>query len=458
MYKLNRDRLVQRIKDYNVAPNSLLVLQGNTSASVEVDDTDKDRIFRQESNFHYLFGVDIADCFGIINVRTNKTYLIIPKHDESYAVWHGKVHDLEWYSQKYLIEDIIYITDTLKISSIFANIDNIHIIGTPNIYTKRTLPQINLTNLGLDPNAYNHLIRRDVLYHAICDIRVIKTDYEIEVLHKINKISSDAHCQVMKQCKPTMSEGELAMIFGLECTKKGAKHLAYPSIVGSGVNSAILHYVENDQAFKDGDLVLCDMGSELEGYASDITRTFPVSGKFTPKQADIYNLVLKAQTSVITQIIPGIDWSSMHYLSLKVICDGLYDYGLIQGDKSEVDDNYKEIAKYFMPHGIGHLMGKDVHDVGQAGHIAYCRKPNTILARGMVLTVEPGIYFIEPLLESGYKNETISKYLNKVMIDQYLDFGGIRIEDDIVVTDSGCVVLTTAPKTIAEIEQLMASN
>jgi Xaa-Pro dipeptidase len=444
MFKLNRDRLIERIKEYNVPNNSVVLLQGNKY--IGIDDTDKEFDFRQESNFHYLFGVTEADCFGMIDILNKKSILLVPKRDTKYAVWNGKILDLDWYYQTYDVDDVIYTSDIDKIKSIIKADSSILIIGTPNIYTKKTLPEINLDELGIKD--YVHLLRRDVLYHAICDIRVIKTNLEIDLLQHINKVSSDAHIKVMKSCKSGMIEDELAMIFYQEC-------LAYQSIVGTGTNSAILHYCNNTETIKDGDLVLCDMGCEMNLYASDITRTFPANGKFTDKQKEIYNIVLKAQNTVINLIKPGIDWSDMHWKSLEIICDGLYNLDLIQGDLNEVCTHYKDIAKYFMPHGIGHFMGKDVHDVGSANTVAYTRNKGTILKKGMVLTVEPGIYFIEPLLNEGYRDEIISKYLNREKIDQYLDFGGIRIEDDIVVTSDGSINLTSAPKTVEDIEEIM---
>jgi Xaa-Pro aminopeptidase len=180
--------------------------------------------------------------------------------------------------------DVVYITETDKIKNLFEGANEIHVIGTPNIYTKRTLPEIDLKDLGFDnSDEYYHLIRRDVLYRAICDTRNIKLDEEINAVREANRISSDAIRIVLKSCKIGMYENELACIFSQKCSSQGSFSLAYPSIVGSGENSAILHYVDNNKKISDGDLVLCDMGCEYRGYASDITRTFPANGRFTDK-------------------------------------------------------------------------------------------------------------------------------------------------------------------------------
>jgi Xaa-Pro dipeptidase len=201
---------------------------------------------------------------------------------------------------------------------------------------------------------------------------------------------------------------------------------------------------------RDGDLVLVDMGAESNCYASDITRTFPANGKFTQKQKDIYLIVLGAQVRVIESMRPGVKWSDMHKIALEIVVDGLTHLDIIIGNPDLISENYLELGACFMPHGIGHFMGKDVHD----NSVAYCRKEKTILQEGMVLTVEPGIYFIKSLLVRK-KSEPIGRFLNYKKLQDYMDFGGIRIEDNIVITKDGNFNLTTVPKELDAIEKIM---
>ena len=236
----------------------------------------------------------------------------------------------------------------------------------------------------------------------------------------------------MKACKPGMYEYQLEAELQHTFMRSGARFAAYNSIVGSGDNACILHYVDNNRQMKAGDLVLIDAGCELEHYASDITRTFPVSGKFSPEQKAIYQLVLDAQAAAIEQIKPGNHWNDPHEASVKVITEGLQSLGLLKGKVATLINNEK--YKQFYMHRIGHWLGMDVHDVGDYKISGEGR----VLEAGMVMTVEPGIY-IAP------DDKTAPKKWRGI---------GVRIEDDVVITKDGCEVLSAdVPKSIKEIEK-----
>ena len=273
------------------------------------------------------------------------------------------------------------------------------------------------------------------LEHLLHDMRLFKSAAEVKVMARAGKISAEAHCRAMKRARRGGYEYNLEAELIHTFMEHGARSTAYPSIVGGGANGCILHYIENSAPLKEGDLVLIDAGCELDCYASDITRTFPVSGKFSPEQKALYNVVLDAQYAAIDAVRPGNHWNHPHEAALKVLTQGLIDLGLLSGslDNAIASEAYKP----FFMHRTGHWLGLDVHDVGDYKVGDAWRQ----LEPGMALTVEPGLY-IAP------DNENVEEKWRGI---------GIRIEDDVVVTKDGCRVLTDAvPKTVADIEALMA--
>ncbi|MGD8556571.1 MAG: M24B family metallopeptidase, partial [Chromatiales bacterium] len=244
-----------------------------------------------------------------------------------------------------------------------------------------------------------------------------------------------AHRQLLKKCRPGLQEYQLQADFEHACSSKGATRQAYPSIVGGGNNACILHYVENNARLEEGDLVLVDAGCELDCYASDITRTFPVNGKFSEPQRLLYQLVLDAQHAAIDAVHPGNSWHAPHEAAVKVLTRGLVKLGLLKGQPARLVR--KEAYSKFYMHKTGHWLGMDVHDVGDYKIDGEWR----MLEPGMVLTIEPGLYIPEGMRGVAKKWQGI----------------GIRIEDDVLVTRDGHDVLTSdAPKEIDEIEALMA--
>ncbi len=277
------------------------------------------------------------------------------------------------------------------------------------------------------------LVALDRMIHAM---RLIKSEAELEVMRRAASISCRAHMRAMMVCKSGLFEHNLEAEILHECGMRGARFQAYNPIVGSGDNACILHYNDNNAPLKDGDLVLIDAGCEVDNYASDITRTFPVSGKFSPEQKAIYEIVLEAQQKAVEAVQPGNTWNQSHDVTVQVITEGLVKLGLLKGDVDQLieDGGYKP----FYMHRAGHWIGMDVHDVGDYKVDGEWRK----LEPGMVMTVEPGIY-IAP------DNQDVDARWRGI---------GIRIEDDIAVTATGHENLTDfVPKTVAEIESLMAS-
>ena len=265
------------------------------------------------------------------------------------------------------------------------------------------------------------------------DMRLIKDQHELGTMRRAANISTEAHRRAMRATRPGLREYEVEAEIVHEFRRRGAQAPAYTPIVAGGANSCVLHYLQNDAILKDGELLLIDAGCELDGYASDITRTFPIGGKFAGPQRDIYEMVLAAQTAAIAEVKPGTEWESPHNAAVKVLAQGMVDLGLCKGtvDSAIESGDYR---RFFM-HRTGHWLGLDVHDAGD-----YKRNGKWVEFKpGMVLTVEPGCY-VRP-------GEGVPEKFWNI---------GVRIEDDALVTGSGCEIITAAaPKKIEDIESLM---
>lgn len=263
-------------------------------------------------------------------------------------------------------------------------------------------------------------------------MRLVKDEAELAIMQRAADIASAGHARAMHACRPGMAEYELEAELSYEFRKRGADGHAYSPIVAGGANACVLHYVDNNKLLNDHTLVLIDAGCEVEGYAADITRTFPVSGRFTPAQKDVYEIVLAAQTAAINATAPGRHFMEAHDAAVRVLTQGLVDLKLLTGDVDTLIEK-GDFRRFYM-HRTGHWLGLDVHDAGEYK----IGDDWTTLQPGMTVTVEPGLY-IRPGAD----------------IPAELAGIGIRIEDDVRVTADGCDVYTTAPKTVAEIEEVM---
>lgn len=269
------------------------------------------------------------------------------------------------------------------------------------------------------------------------EMRLFKDEYESAIMLRAGQISAGAHARAMRYAKPGVYEYELEAELLHEFRRHGAQFPAYTPIVASGPNACVLHYNANNRRVQDGDLVLIDAGCELDGYASDITRTFPANGRFSKPQRELYELVLAAQQAAFDAIAPGRKYHDAHDAAVRVLAQGMLDFGLLQGTLDEVLAE-KRFTQFYM-HGTGHWIGMDVHDVGLYRDVVREEKPSRLLQPGMAMTVEPGIY-VRPA---------------PGVPEQYWNIG-IRIEDDVIVREGGYQLLTgDAPKAVAEIEALM---
>jgi len=461
LFATNRKRLVTELQNKSVSQNSYVVMEGGKEQAQYSSDTEY--VFRQESYFQWCFGVTEAGCQGAIEVSTGRTILFVPRLPEVYEVWQGKIHPPTHFAEKYGVEECYY-TDEIKSVLDGKNVSEIHTLKGVNTDSGST------TEAAFFEGISDFKVNTEVLFEVITELRVIKTEAELEVLRFANRVSSEAHKEIMRRIRPGWFEYQAESLFKYWCyTFGGCRHVSYTCIGASGENGAVLHYghagAPNDKLIRDGDMCLFDMGGEYYCYASDITCSFPVNGKFTEMQKNIYNAVLNSNRAVQAALKPGVSWVDMHLLADRVHLEELVKIGLIQGD---VDEMMKvRLGALFMPHGLGHFMGHDVHDVGgysegtperssEAG-LRSLRTART-MQKGMVITTEPGIYFNETTITKAYDNPEWNKFLVKSEIDKYMNFGGVRIEDDVVITDTGIENLTKVPREIEEIESLMAEG
>jgi Xaa-Pro aminopeptidase len=275
------------------------------------------------------------------------------------------------------------------------------------------------------------------------EMRVLKSPDEVEIMQRAADIAAEAHVEAMKSVRAGMMEYEVEAMLEAYFRKHGASGSSYTSIVGGGGNATVLHYIDNKDQLKDGDLLLVDAGAEYKGYASDITRTFPINGKFSDAQRDIYDLVLKCQKSCVDMVRPGVRLEDLKTHSIEVLTEGMVELGLLKGEPKKLIEE-KKYMQFYM-HNLGHYLGIDVHDAGRY----YFKGESRPAEAGMVMTIEPGLY-ISPdtsRIPDGFNKDIPAKYLGI----------GVRIEDDVCVTDNGARVLThKVPKEREEIEALMA--
>ncbi|KAF9294807.1 hypothetical protein BGZ74_011086 [Mortierella antarctica] len=415
----------------------------------ERHDTDVELEFRQESNFYYITGYNEPNAHVMYDLKTRKLTLIVYAMPEDNIAWLGTPLT----ESELLVQ---YDVDEIRSSS-----DLVKVLNGSNVSTLHTLRREDV------PAGVHLTIDTTRLADALVNARMYKSAYEIEHMRKINHISSNAHIECMKRAKHCKNETELEAIFRYETWRFGARFQAYTPIVAAGTAAATLHYTRNNRPFaKDrGQLCLLDCGAELDCYASDITRTIPLSGKFEGDARVLYEIVLDMTNQCLAAVKPGVEWEDIHRLSLRVGAEGLQRAGVLKQEYSVEEMTRHHVPNLFFHCGVGHMMGLDVHDVGgypaeverlQEPGIRYLRMRRP-LEVGFVVTVEPGIYFTEFLLSEAKKKPELAKYIDwDVLESRFQPLGGVRIEDCVVVTETGHDNLTTVPKEIAEIEALMA--
>jgi Xaa-Pro aminopeptidase len=406
------------------------------AASESVRNRDIHFPYRQDSDFYYLTGFSEPEAVAVLAPgREHGEYLLFCRErDPEREVWDGKRAGQEGAIEAYGADDSFPI-DTLDdiVPGILEKCDRV-------FYTMGANPEFDDHVFGW-VNGLRHKSRAGArvpkefvaLEHLLHDMRLYKSAVEIETMDTAVAVSVEAHERAIRRCRPGMTEFQIEAEYLHTFRSHGAVP-SYPPIVAGGANACILHYVENKDTLRDGDLLLIDAGAEYGLYAADITRTFPVNGKFSGPQRAIYELVLAAQAAAIHKVRPGNHWDEPHAAAVRVLTEGLVDLGLLKGEVDKLIEE-KTYRKYYM-HRSGHWLGLDVHDVG-----AYkVNEQWRTLEPGMVLTVEPGLYLAET-------TKGVKKRFHNI---------GVRIEDDVLVTADGCRVLSAAlPKAVDAIEAMM---
>ncbi len=417
-----------------VEPGSIII---QPNAPERVRNRDVYYPFRSDSDFYYLSGFpEPESVLVLVPDRPQGEFLLFCREkDAEQETWHGRRAGLEGACAEYGADDAFPITDLDDIlPGLLENKERIYYtMGRYVEFDQRLVSWLNrVTSKG---RAGVHAPDQFVsLGHVVHEMRLFKSSQELKAMRRAAKIAAEAHKRAMAVCRPGMREYQVEAEL-LHCfMQHGARAPAYPSIVGSGANSCILHYTENTATMKDGDLLLIDAGAEYDYYASDVTRTFPVGGEFSEAQRLAYEIVLEAQAAAIAEVRPGNGWNEPHEAAVEVITRGLVDLGILKGRLRKLID--AEAYRPYYMHKTGHWLGMDVHDVGDYKLADEWR----IFEPGMVTTIEPGLYFAASIRDLPQAWWNI----------------GIRIEDDVLVTETGHEVLTIeAPKSVDDVHTAM---
>ncbi len=429
-YEKRRKQLMQKI-----GSKGIVILPSTPAAR---RNSDCEYIYRPHSDLYYLTGFEEPETVLILAPkRTDGEFILFNRtRDRAREIWDGHRAGQTGACDVYGADQSFSISELEKmLPELLEGREEIHYaLGNDKVFDQTLLDALTKARGKVRSGLNAPMVLMDIT-ETLHEMRLIKSPAEIALMRKAAEISAQAHIRAMKFCKPGMNEYQLEAEIVHEFQRNGARHCAYSSIVGSGANTCVLHYINNDQVIKNGDLILVDAGSEYHCYASDITRTFPANGKFSTEQRAIYELVLKSQLAGIKAARAGAAFPVMQNAIVKIITQGLIDLGILKGRLDELIA--KEAYFPFYMHKSGHWLGLDVHDVGRYKVNGKWRT----LQPGMVLTVEPGIYISADIPGVHKKWHNI----------------GVRIEDDIVITAKGNDILSkNVPKQIADIEALMA--
>src|SRR5436190_2684354 len=445
-YDLPRRVMIKpQLKEFmrRIERNSVAIIPAAREA---VRSHDTNYRYRQNSDFFYLTGFEEPEAIAVIAPSRDKKFtLFVRPRDLEQEIWNGYRAGVEGAVADYSADEALPINEfDEKLPEILDGPSVLYYAfghTTPEMDQKiiRQLTLMRESNRKpLEPPAM--IVDPTSILH---EMRVLKSPEEVEIMQRAADIAAEAHVEAMKSVRPGLMEYEVEAMLEAYFRKHGASGSSYTSIIGGGGNATVLHYIDNKDELKDGDLLLVDAGAEYKGYASDITRTFPTNGNFTDAQRDIYDLVLKCQKSCVDMVRPGVRLEDLKTHSIEVLTEGMVELGLLKGDPGKLIEE-KKYMQFYM-HNLGHYLGIDVHDAGRY----YFKGESRPAEAGMVMTIEPGLY-ISP------DTSRIPEGFNKDIPEKYLGIG-VRIEDDVCVTDNGARVLTNkVPKEREEIETLMA--
>ncbi len=393
--------------------------------------------YRQDSDFLYLTGFEEPEAIAVLTPGRDRQYtLFVRPRDPEREIWDGRRAGVEGAKRNFGAQESFPVAEfSEKLQEILDGSEMLYYrLGVREDLDQLIIAKIaSMRSLNRKPiHPPQTIVDPATIIH---EMRVIKSSEEIDLMQRAADIAAEAHCEAMKAVRPGMKEYEVEALIEQVFRRSGAAGPSYTSIVGAGPNATILHYINNDGELRDGELLLIDAGAEYKGYASDITRTFPINGRFSKAQREIYDLVLNTQMSCVEKVRPGITHDQLKQHSIEMLTEGMVRLGLLKGEPKQLIEE-KKYEQFYM-HGLGHMLGIDVHDVGRY----YFDGESRALEPGVVMTVEPGLYIAPNTTD---------------VPEQYLGIG-IRIEDDVLCTPTGPRVLTSkVPKQPDEIEALMA--
>ncbi|SCU78738.1 LADA_0A07250g1_1 [Lachancea dasiensis] len=422
-----------------------LFIAGGTLESIKYCDQTKP--FRQNRYFYYLTGVDIPGSSLILDFPTEKLTLLLPDVDDDDVMWSGLPMSVDEAYEKFDVDQVLYMKD---LDAEFEKKAGYKLYTTD----KDGVPSSKLSEklISADPD----------LFYALDEARMIKDWYEIQLLRRAAEITDKCHLAVMSALPIEKNEGHMHAEFTYHAIRQGSKNQGYDPICCSGTSCSTLHYVKNDDSMENKHSVLIDAGAEWGNYTADVTRCFPINGKFTKEHREIYDAVLDMQTQVMAEMKPGAEWDELHLLAHRILIKHFLRLGIFRSTFSEEDILKRRASLCFFPHGLGHLLGMDTHDVGGRANyndpdplFRYLRLRRK-LEEGMVVTNEPGIYFNPFLIKEFLENhpERLEVVEEKTM-KKYLYVGGVRIEDDVLITSSGHFNLTGITSDPDEIEKIV---
>lgn len=410
------------------------------------DYSDQTKPIRQNRYFFYLSGVSIPGSHILYQCEKDKLVLYLPNIDVDDVMWSGMPMSLQEAQEKYDVDEVKYVSDLQK--------DLEAVVDASTIYT---------TDINKFNQKYGQFLteKDEDFFFALDESRLIKDSYELELMRHAAAITDKCHLAVMSAIPIETNETHIHAEFMYHALRQGSKYQSYDPVCCSGPNCSTLHYVKNDDEIDSRRSILIDAGAEWECYASDVTRCFPINGDWSKEHLEIYNAVLKMQSVTMDMVKPGANWDDLHLTAHKIMIDEFLKLGIFNSKFSAQELYESKISARFFPHGLGHLLGMDTHDVG--GHpnyedpdplLQYLRLRRTLQA-GMVLTDEPGIYFSPFLLKDVLEDESKMKYINKDVLDKYWYIGGVRIEDDLLVTESGFENFTGITSDPTEISKIV---
>jgi len=455
IYIQRREQLKKLVK------SGVVLLLGNGEAPMNY--AGNDYSFRQDSSFIYYVGLNTPDLVYVLDIDKNKEYLLGDELTMDDIIWMGNLPSLKERAAEIGIETVFPLT---QLPSLISGNNKIHYLKQYRYRNLLFLSELLNKNAEEIKNGFSVELTK-----AVIKMRLIKSAEELKEMEDAGRTGYAMHIVAMKMCQPGVSEQEIAgMIEGLAISQ--GPRVSFPTILS--MNGQTLHNHDHSGILESGRLMLCDAGAENHNlYASDFTRTTAVGGKYSQKQKDIHNIVLKALNDSIAMAKPGIEYRNVHRNVYKIVFEGLRDLGLMKGDTEEALD--AGAPALFMPHGLGHALGLDVHDMENLGEtlVGYddeikrdtrfgysSLRFGKRLEQGHVITVEPGIYFIPQLIEKWKAEKINTEFINFNKLEDYYSFGGIRLEDDIAITHKGCrlVYEKRLPVTIEEIEETVVSD